>query len=86
MYYSNQPLLCCQGVIGAGAAGLVAARELIREGHQATVFEQGCRPGGVWVYTDAVEEAHMPGETLCPLFSSCSTFLHLSRGQSQMNI
>ena len=34
-----------QAVIGAGAAGLVAARELIREGHAVTVFEQvpdGC--------------------------------------------
>ena len=32
-------------MIGAGAAGLVAARELIREGHAVTVFEQvpnGC--------------------------------------------
>ena len=50
-----------QGVIGAGAAGLVAARELAREGHQPIVFEQGSRPGGVWVYTDDVEEASMPG-------------------------
>ena len=29
-----------QAVIGAGAAGLVAARELIREGHCVKVFEQ----------------------------------------------
>lgn len=54
--------LVMQGVIGAGAAGLVAARELAREGHQPVVFEQGGRPGGVWVYTDAVEEASMPGQ------------------------
>jgi NAD(P)-binding Rossmann-like domain len=27
-------------VVGAGAAGLVAARELLREGHAVTVFEQ----------------------------------------------
>ena len=47
-----------QGVIGAGAAGLVTARELIREGHRPTVFEQGSRVGGVWVYTDKVEEPH----------------------------
>ena len=57
----------CQGVIGAGAAGLVAARELAREGHQPTVWEQGRRPGGVWVYSDAVEEAAMPGATFWPL-------------------
>ena len=47
---------CTQCVIGAGAAGLVAARELLREGHTPTVLEQGARPGGVWVYTDNVEE------------------------------
>ncbi|KAK9908844.1 hypothetical protein WJX75_003644 [Coccomyxa subellipsoidea] len=49
-------------VIGAGAAGLVTARELIREGHRTTIFEQGSRLGGVWVYTDKVEESHgQPG-------------------------
>ena len=61
-----QPSVLCQGVIGAGAAGLVAARELAREGHQPTVFEQGSRAGGVWVYTDAVEEADMPGDFPAP--------------------
>lgn len=51
---------CVQCVIGAGAAGLVAARELLREGHAPTVYEQGGRPGGVWVYTDEAEEGHAP--------------------------
>ena len=64
----------------------MAARELTREGHQATVFEQGCRPGGVWVYTDAVEEAHMPGDTACFLSSPCATFMQFGRGQLQVNI
>ncbi len=51
------PVPCAtQCVIGAGAAGLVAARELLREGHRPTVFEQGSRAGGVWVYTEATEE------------------------------
>ena len=59
----------------------MAARELIREGHRATVFEQGGRPGGVWVYTDAVEEANMPGDTACPRTSSSATLLSLTRGQ-----
>ena len=40
-------------VIGAGAAGLAAARELTREGHAVVVFEQGHDVGGVWVYDDA---------------------------------
>ena len=42
-------------VIGAGAAGLVTARELQRQGHQATVLEKGRRVGGVWVYTPDTE-------------------------------
>ncbi|XP_020592568.1 flavin-containing monooxygenase FMO GS-OX-like 4 isoform X2 [Phalaenopsis equestris] len=42
-------------VIGAGAAGLVAARELRREGHSVVVFERGHGVGGTWVYTPAIE-------------------------------
>ncbi|XVE65041.1 hypothetical protein DITRI_Ditri07aG0150200 [Diplodiscus trichospermus] len=42
-------------VIGAGAAGLVAARELHREGHSVVVFERGIEVGGTWVYTPRVE-------------------------------
>ncbi|WP_461538549.1 FAD-dependent oxidoreductase [Spongorhabdus nitratireducens] len=37
-------------VIGAGASGLIAARELLAEGHQVTVFEQREGVGGVWRY------------------------------------
>jgi hypothetical protein len=43
-------------VIGAGAAGLVTARELLRRGHRVVVFEQGAGPGGVWVYSDDAED------------------------------
>eukprot|EP00261_Vitis_vinifera_P014134 XP_003631439.2 PREDICTED: flavin-containing monooxygenase FMO GS-OX-like 3 [Vitis vinifera] len=42
-------------VIGAGAAGLVAARELRREGHKVVVFERERQVGGTWVYTPTVE-------------------------------
>lgn len=42
-------------VIGAGAAGLVAARELRREGHSVVVLERGSQIGGVWAYTSEVE-------------------------------
>ncbi|KAI3416822.1 Flavin-containing monooxygenase, partial [Psidium guajava] len=42
-------------VIGAGMSGLVAARELRREGHQVVVFERGSEVGGTWVYDPRVE-------------------------------
>ena len=34
------------GVIGAGLAGLAAARELQAAGHQVVVFDKGRGPGG----------------------------------------
>ncbi len=47
---------CCKvGVIGAGAGGLVTARELIREGHSVVVFEKSMTVGGVWVYEPEVD-------------------------------
>lgn len=42
-------------VIGAGAAGLVTAREFLRVGFAVTVFEQSAQVGGLWVYSDATE-------------------------------
>ncbi len=42
-------------VIGAGAAGLVTAHELLRAGHAVTLFEQSNHVGGLWVYDEAVE-------------------------------
>jgi hypothetical protein len=47
-------VLHLQAVIGAGAAGLVAARELRKEGHEVVVFEQQEQLGGTWLYTDQV--------------------------------
>lgn len=37
-------------VIGAGAGGLSAARHLLADGHEVTLFEQGSHVGGLWVY------------------------------------
>ncbi|XP_044951872.1 flavin-containing monooxygenase FMO GS-OX5-like isoform X3 [Hordeum vulgare subsp. vulgare] len=51
-------------VIGAGAAGLVAARELRREGHAPVVFERTDGVGGTWVYeadADASASPEPPG-------------------------
>ncbi|MQM09976.1 hypothetical protein Taro_042863 [Colocasia esculenta] len=46
-------------VIGAGAAGLVAARELRREGFSVVVFERLGTVGGTWVYDADVESDPM---------------------------
>ena len=51
---------CTQAVIGAGAAGLVAARELLREGHTVQVFEQGERIGGIWDYSPGLVPTALP--------------------------
>lgn len=42
-------------VIGAGAAGLVTTRELLRAGLRVRVFERASTVGGVWVYTPQTE-------------------------------
>lgn len=42
-------------VVGCGAAGLAAARELRKEGHEVVVFERGSQLGGLWVYSPEVE-------------------------------
>ncbi|KAF8037364.1 hypothetical protein BT93_B0314 [Corymbia citriodora subsp. variegata] len=42
-------------VIGAGPSGLVAARELRKEGHSVVVLEQNHGVGGQWLYEPNVE-------------------------------
>lgn len=49
-------------VIGAGPAGLVAARELRREGHGVVVIEQKHDVGGQWLYDSKVEEENPLGK------------------------
>ena len=41
-------------VIGAGTAGLCAAKHALQNGMEATVFEQASAIGGTWVYTDSI--------------------------------
>ncbi|XP_057977938.1 flavin-containing monooxygenase FMO GS-OX-like 4 [Malania oleifera] len=51
----SPPLSRSVAVIGAGAGGLVAARELRREGHKVVVFERADQVGGTWVYNPLTE-------------------------------
>ncbi|KAI3766883.1 hypothetical protein L2E82_16961 [Cichorium intybus] len=49
----NPPRHVC--VIGAGPSGLVAARELRKEGHTVVVLEQKHDVGGQWLYDPKIE-------------------------------
>lgn len=49
-------------MIGAGPAGLVAARELRKEGHYVVVIEQSHDVGGQWLYNPEVEEENPLGK------------------------
>jgi glutamate synthase (NADPH/NADH) small chain len=45
-------------VIGSGPAGLTAAADLVREGHEVTIFEAFHKPGGVMMY--GIPEFRLP--------------------------
>lgn len=49
-------------VIGAGPSGLVAARELRKEGHKVVVFEQNHDIGGQWLYDPNVQNENPLGK------------------------
>lgn len=41
-------------VIGAGTAGLCAAKHSLQQGFHVTIYEQNNTIGGIWYYTDDV--------------------------------
>lgn len=41
-------------VIGAGTAGMCAAKHALAQGNMVTVFEQAKDVGGTWIYTENV--------------------------------
>ncbi|CAI9111983.1 OLC1v1012339C1 [Oldenlandia corymbosa var. corymbosa] len=51
-------------VVGAGPSGLVAARELKKEGHDVIVLEQKQEIGGQWLYDPNVEDEDPLGKGL----------------------
>ncbi|KAF8697878.1 hypothetical protein HU200_035371 [Digitaria exilis] len=65
-------------VVGAGAAGLAAARELRREGHAPVVFERAAAVGGTWLYTPPAATSSDPlgaAATHSSLYASLRTNL-----------
>ncbi|KAL6598645.1 hypothetical protein ACP70R_046344 [Stipagrostis hirtigluma subsp. patula] len=54
-------------VVGAGMAGLAAARELRREGHAVTVMEQRGDVGGQWLYDPRTDDADPLGAAPAPV-------------------
>lgn len=68
-------------VVGAGAAGLVAARELLREGLTVSVFEKSGRVGGTWAYSPRADADPLgsdpggPGAVHSSLYASLRTNL-----------
>ncbi|KAG7388703.1 Flavin-containing monooxygenase FMO GS-OX1 [Phytophthora pseudosyringae] len=43
------------GIIGGGAAGIIAAKSLREVGHDVVVFEKSSHLGGIWKYDDAAD-------------------------------
>jgi renalase len=66
-------------VVGAGAAGLSAARRLQTQGVEVTLFDKGRRPGGRLasrdtahgVFDHGVWHLAVPGAALCHLLDLC---------------
>lgn len=54
------------GIIGAGPAGLVAARAFLRQGIDVELLERHDRPGGIW----NIEQPNSPMYTSCNFISS----------------
>ncbi|XP_023921999.2 flavin-containing monooxygenase FMO GS-OX-like 9 [Quercus suber] len=66
-------------VIGAGPSGLVAARELRKEGHSVVVLEQNHDVGGQWLYDSNVEvEDPLGRNTFLKVHSSIYNSLRLT--------
>lgn len=68
-------------VVGAGAAGLVTARELLREGLGVVIFEKSGRAGGTWAYNPRADadplsrDPGAPGAVHGSLYASLRTNL-----------
>ncbi len=57
-----EPTGCKVAVVGSGPAGLTAASEMAKRGHQVTVFEALHQPGGVLFY--GIPRFRLPGDVI----------------------
>ncbi|KAF0927803.1 hypothetical protein E2562_036223 [Oryza meyeriana var. granulata] len=64
-------------VIGAGMAGLAAAREMRLEGHAVTVLEQGGDVGGQWLYDPRTDDDDPLGAAPAPVRVHSSMYASL---------
>lgn len=72
-------------VIGAGPSGLVAARELQKEGHDVVVLEQKHDVGGQWLYEPNVEGEDPLGKcTTLKVHSSVYNSLRINLARETM--
>ncbi|KXJ76797.1 hypothetical protein RP20_CCG008903 [Aedes albopictus] len=62
-------------IIGAGAAGICAAKYALQAGGDVTVFEQTDQIGGTWSYTDAVGKDHFGLDIHSSMYDSLWTNL-----------
>ncbi len=62
-------------VIGAGAAGLVSARELTKNGFDVMVLEQGDAVGGIWDYTPEIDDEQSGSRVYSSIYASLRTNL-----------
>ncbi|XP_065077840.1 senecionine N-oxygenase-like isoform X2 [Ochlerotatus camptorhynchus] len=62
-------------VIGAGAAGICAAKYALQAGGEVVVFEQTDQIGGTWSYTDAVGKDKYGLDIACSMYDSLWTNL-----------
>ncbi|KAM6569563.1 hypothetical protein CsatB_017548 [Cannabis sativa] len=65
-------------VVGAGPSGLVAARELRREGHSTVVIEQNHDVGGQWLYDPNVDGVDPMGKDITDGFLEVHSSMYSS--------
>lgn len=64
-------------IIGAGASGLAAAKNAIKEGHNVVLYEQTGFIGGVWYYTNQTDKDEFGVEIYTPMYKTMRFVLML---------